>query len=938
MSCALLTTGHIDCWGANYFGQLGSGSITESGTPVEVAGVNNATHISTGGEHACAVLSTGQTDCWGLNDYGQLGDGTTTNSSIPVQVQAISTASSLTTGRYDTCVLLATGHIACWGLNSYGQLGNGTTTNSDVPGEVPGVSSATQVSAGGFPEHACALLSTGPVDCWGYNGDGELGEPNEIDAHTPVQVIHINDATRIAAGQTHTCAILSGGTVDCWGLNLNGQLGDGTAWSTVPTEPLAPSPPGVVTGSPGSVTATSATLKATVNPATWNVTSCEFEYGGTSEYGSSVPCSSLPGAGATPVEVSAPVSGLAAGSSYHFRIVATSGAGTSYGGDQTLTTPPDPPSVVTGAASPVTQTSATLNATVNPNGATVSDCHFEYGESPSYGSSLPCSSLPGAGTDPVAVATAITGLAPGTTYHFRIAATNPGGTNYGSDRTFATRPEAPSVVTRTASLVTQTSATLNATVNPNGATVSDCHFEYGESPSYGSSLPCSSLPGAGTNPVAVATAITGLAPGTPYHFRIAATNPEGTSYGSDETLATQPEGEQEEPIREREEEALKAEEEEEEARAELEGYGRFVIEGYEPGIGLLSVRNPPGTTIEALSDQAIDEAGLPAGSLAVVGGVSYSLSGLPAGTSVDVKFELPAGSNPTSVFKFTKGKWEDVTHLATITGDTITFHVRDGGEGDEDGIANGVIVDPLVPVRLASPPPRAEVGRCTPAPTSKEGSKAVYGGDYGNVKCSKAVAGGRYRWKAGAAQTGFTASGSKMSVETPSRVKVSCKASSATGEVTGQTGENIQIEFSGCSGAGGTACTTQGQQTGVILSSLLGGSVGFLDAAKGAVGIDLAPVNSSSPNVAEFDCGATPERLAGSFVGQLTTVGKMSSSLQLQFKGKHGTQTNERLEGEPVEALSLSSGAPEAAHTEPADLSTKLTQRHTEPIEIKNKP
>jgi hypothetical protein len=83
-----------------------------------------------------------------------------------------------------------------------------------------------------------------------------------------------------------------------------------------------------------------------------------------------------------------------------------------------------------------------VNATVKPNGGTVSDCHFEYGTSEAYGTSAPCTSLPGSGTSPVAVSAALASLSPAKTYHFRIAATNPNGTSRGSDQTFTT-PTAP---------------------------------------------------------------------------------------------------------------------------------------------------------------------------------------------------------------------------------------------------------------------------------------------------------------------------------------------------------------------------------------------------------------------------------------------------------------------------------------------------------------
>ena len=302
------------------------------------------------------------------------------------------------------------------------------------------------------------------------------------------------------------------------------------------------SAPAVVSEPASSVSQTSATLNATVNPKDQTVSDCHFEYGTSEAYGESVPCGSLPGSGEAPVLVSASVAGLSANTTYHFRIVATNVNGTGYGSDQTFQTLPNPPAAVTGAASPVGQTSATLNASVNPDGATVSDCHFEYGTTVGYGISVPCGSLPGSGESPAPVSAALTpgSLSENTTYHFRIVATNSGGTSYGSDEAFTTLPNSPSVMTGSASPITSSSASLNATVNPEGGAVSDCHFEYGPTAGYGSAVACSPAPGAGESPVAVSGAIAGLSASTTYHFRIVATNAGGTSYGLDKTFATSP--------------------------------------------------------------------------------------------------------------------------------------------------------------------------------------------------------------------------------------------------------------------------------------------------------------------------------------------------------------------------------------------------------------
>jgi subtilase family serine protease len=192
------------------------------------------------------------------------------------------------------------------------------------------------------------------------------------------------------------------------------------------------------------------------------------------------------------------------------------------------------------AVTMLTQTTATLNARVNPNGQTVTECRFEYGTSAGYGSSVSCSTPPGSGTSPVAVSAKLTALTPNTEYHFRIVTKNAGGTVEGPDVTFRTlKVAAPSLETRAASAVGQTSATLNAAVNPRGEALSACEFEYGTSTGYGSSVPCSTPPGSGSSPVAVSALLaTGLTANTEYHYRISATNAAGTGQGADVTFKT----------------------------------------------------------------------------------------------------------------------------------------------------------------------------------------------------------------------------------------------------------------------------------------------------------------------------------------------------------------------------------------------------------------
>jgi PKD repeat protein len=198
------------------------------------------------------------------------------------------------------------------------------------------------------------------------------------------------------------------------------------------------------------------------------------------------------------------------------------------------------PSVTTEAASEIGQTSATLNAKVNPNGAVASPCEIEYGTTEAYGKEAPCSPAPGAEFAPVAVSAAIEELEPGATYHYRVVTKNEAGSGTGEDEKFTTLAKlAPTASEESASAITTASATLGAKINPHGAVVKKCEFEYGTSSFvYEAKAPCAVFPGGGTSPVAVSAAISGLTAGTIYHFRVVAESSGGTGQGSDATFTT----------------------------------------------------------------------------------------------------------------------------------------------------------------------------------------------------------------------------------------------------------------------------------------------------------------------------------------------------------------------------------------------------------------
>jgi alpha-tubulin suppressor-like RCC1 family protein len=193
-SCALLDSGDVRCWGSSIGGSLGYGNLETIGdneaiwTAGDVPLGGKALQVAAGMLHTCALLNGGRVRCWGSGQDGKLGYGNSQNigdDETPASAGDVDVGGKVTqiaVGAYASCALLDTGDVRCWGSGQQGELGYG---NSENIGDNETPASAGNVDIGGKAIrigvgflHACAVLDTGAVRCWGRGTTGALGYGN----------------------------------------------------------------------------------------------------------------------------------------------------------------------------------------------------------------------------------------------------------------------------------------------------------------------------------------------------------------------------------------------------------------------------------------------------------------------------------------------------------------------------------------------------------------------------------------------------------------------------------------------------------------------------------------------------------------------------------------------------------------------------------------
>lgn len=219
-TCVIGSGGKLFCWGSNYFGQLGLDSTVDYNLAQPVRTViaggspRQANSVVAGDEHTCALYAPGSAACWG-HYYDKK----------PQFITGLSNPQRIAARGNQTCVLEASGTVKCWRMLAPSQ---------PNPTVVPGLS-AKRIAAGRL--HACAINQSDIVQCWGFNTQGQLGIGHSLPAGSGVMTVArsgpFDAAIEIAAGHDHACALLASGAVECWGSNVVGQTGHPTSTHTV---------------------------------------------------------------------------------------------------------------------------------------------------------------------------------------------------------------------------------------------------------------------------------------------------------------------------------------------------------------------------------------------------------------------------------------------------------------------------------------------------------------------------------------------------------------------------------------------------------------------------------------------------------------------------------------------------------------------------------
>lgn len=221
------------------------------GIPQALATPTKFTRVVARGQHNLALAADRKVWSWGNNRDGQHGVTAGSPSDAPVEPIAALTGAyvDIAAGRKHGCAIDSTGKVWCWGSGSEGQLGRGPSSlvaSDPVPGVVSFAPGTIVKQIAGDEWHMVALLDDGTVWRWGTMITGQTpvvaddaGAPDPMDTpiSTPQQITLPGRAKQVVAGYEHACALLATGAVHCWGNDRHGELGRGTSGDGIKTTP-----------------------------------------------------------------------------------------------------------------------------------------------------------------------------------------------------------------------------------------------------------------------------------------------------------------------------------------------------------------------------------------------------------------------------------------------------------------------------------------------------------------------------------------------------------------------------------------------------------------------------------------------------------------------------------------------------------------------------
>ena len=216
--------------------RIGDGEEPTTIAPISLGG--KATAIASGNFSSCAILENGSVRCWGDNGQGQLGYGNTDDvgddetpaQAGPVSLGAGRTATAVTVGRYHACAILDTGDVRCWGDGNAVPGSSEDIGDDELPTVVPvvdlGGNKAVAISAG--QSATCAVVQGGDVWCWGNGPTARYSTGENRSLDSPEQMdIGSRTASSITLGFDHACIVFDDATIACWGESGSAAANDG---------------------------------------------------------------------------------------------------------------------------------------------------------------------------------------------------------------------------------------------------------------------------------------------------------------------------------------------------------------------------------------------------------------------------------------------------------------------------------------------------------------------------------------------------------------------------------------------------------------------------------------------------------------------------------------------------------------------------------------